>query len=332
MSTPQGMAYFFLLDEKPSYICSRTILQRYSLSVLYFATEGARWTNNEQWLGIRQECMWFGVACNNDGFVVSLNLGMYSMTNCLVMARHIRNKLIRIFPLFCNEAVNNVNGMIPDEISVLNVMQELDLFANSLIGTIPDGISELGSLVFLDLRQNLLTGVAFPSSVTELRRLKSYRISNNKLSGEISTGIGSLRNLEELVAAENSIVGPIPSEIGNVRDLKTMIFSNNALTGQLPSELGLIPLEALYVNDNSLLGEIPSQLFNVASLISLRLDNNFFDGTLSDQIGQLTDLEDIRVNNNNLSGQIPDAIETLTNLGGCCFSDNFFFIVHITAD
>ena len=75
MSTPQGMAYFFLLDEVPSYVCSPTIVQRYSLSVFYFSTEGSRWTEDSGWLSRRQECEWFGVECNINGLVTSLNLG-----------------------------------------------------------------------------------------------------------------------------------------------------------------------------------------------------------------------------------------------------------------
>ena len=77
MSTPQGMAYFFLLDEVPSYICSPTVVQRYSLSVFYFSTEGSRWTEDSGWLSRRQECEWFGVECNSNGLVTSLSLGKY---------------------------------------------------------------------------------------------------------------------------------------------------------------------------------------------------------------------------------------------------------------
>ena len=76
--TPQGMAYSFLREEDPSFICSPTLIQRYGLSTLYFAMGGAGWTNNEGWLGSSHECNWYGVDCNEDKLSTSLNLGTYT--------------------------------------------------------------------------------------------------------------------------------------------------------------------------------------------------------------------------------------------------------------
>lgn len=295
VDTPQGMAYSFLLEEEPSFVCTQTLLQRYGLTTFYFAMGGTTWTNSGGWLGHTQECDWYGVNCNDGILSTSLNL-----------------------------AVNNLSGMIPDEISVLSTLQKLDLFFNSITGTLPGGLADLESLTALDLQQNLLVGRAFPISVTSLSQLVSYRISNNQLSGEIPTQISSLRNLKELWAGDNKILGSIPSEIGDLRDLKTIYFDNNDLTGKVPSELGLITLEGLVMNDNNFLGTIPSQLFNVASLNTIRLDGNFLVGNLPDSIGQLTDLENFRVEHNNLSGQIPESIGFMTSLVNLRLNDNFW--------
>mmetsp|Transcript_25085 Transcript_25085/g.59207 ORF Transcript_25085/g.59207 Transcript_25085/m.59207 type:complete len:670 (+) Transcript_25085:79-2088(+) len=294
-STPQGMAYSFLLGETASFVCTPTLMQRYGLSTFFFATAGTDWTDSTGWLGRQQECNWYGVKCNEDSFATSLNL-----------------------------AVNNVNGMIPDEISVLSTLQKLDLFSNSVIGTLPDGLSGLSNLATLDLQKNFLTGAAFPSSIIGLHELKSYRISSNQLAGTLPHQMNSLRKLSELWAGNNLLSGSIPSQIGNLRDLKTIYINNNALTGSIPTELGLIPLEGLVMNDNSFFNTIPSQLFNVASLNTVRLDNNFFEGTLPNSIGQLTDLESFRVENNNLSGQIPHAIGDMTSLVSLRLNDNFW--------
>ena len=83
MSTPQGMAYFFLLSENnPSYVCSPTVIQRYGLATFYFATDGSDWTNNNRWLTNTQECNWFGVDCGGssrrNGFATRLMLRTYS--------------------------------------------------------------------------------------------------------------------------------------------------------------------------------------------------------------------------------------------------------------
>jgi hypothetical protein len=79
-STPQGMAYLFLVRENnPSFVCSQTIIQRYGLATLYFATQGDRWTNNDGWLSPSQECDWFGVECDSNGFAVAVNLRKFKM-------------------------------------------------------------------------------------------------------------------------------------------------------------------------------------------------------------------------------------------------------------
>lgn len=295
IDTPQGKAYAFLLKEKPSYVCSPTLIQRYGLTTFYFAMGGASWTNSGAWLGDKQECNWYGVDCDGNKFSTSLNL-----------------------------AVNNLRGKIPHEISALTTLQNIDLFFNSITGSLPDGFSGLQSLATLDLQQNLLTGLAFPASITDLTQLESYRISNNDLSGEIVTQIGFLRNLKELWAGHNAIFGTIPSDIGDLRKLKTIFLNNNALKGKIPTELGLIPMESLVLNDNNFLGTIPMQLFNIASLDTIRLDNNFLEGTLPDAIGQLTDLENLRVENNNLSGQIPMSIGSMTSLVNLRLNNNFW--------
>jgi Leucine-rich repeat (LRR) protein len=294
--TPQGMAYLFILNEVPSFVGANTVLQRYGLSTVYFSTGGPRWTNNNGWLDSSQECDWFGVQCDDDlNLVTSLTLG-----------------------------VNNLIGFIPDEISTLATLHEVVLFSNSLTGTIPSGLASLENIVTIDLRENLLSGLAFPSFITGLSRLESYRVSKNQLAGEIPLRIGSMRSINILWADNNSIFGTIPSTIGELRDLKSLILSRNDLTGSIPSALGLITLETLALNDNALLGSIPSSLFDLASLRTFRLEGNFLVGTLPMLIGQLTSIVDFRLQNNNLSGSIPTTISFMTSLVSLRLNDNFW--------
>jgi hypothetical protein len=78
-TTPQGMAFMYLVDEDP-YLenpCdATTIEQRYGLTTIWFATTGSNWRNDEGWLGEEQECNWFGVECAlSNMLVTSLELG-----------------------------------------------------------------------------------------------------------------------------------------------------------------------------------------------------------------------------------------------------------------
>ncbi len=92
-STPQGKAYSFLLEEKPSFICDPTIVQRYALSSFYFSLGGDDWTNNKGWLGNKHECTWFGVECNEDKVATSLNLGRYKNSSRIVAVLYDENFL-----------------------------------------------------------------------------------------------------------------------------------------------------------------------------------------------------------------------------------------------
>lgn len=75
---PQGEAFTWLLFNDPLSItpCTYpTVEQRYSLAVLYFATEGPTWTSDTGWLSGTIECDWFGVTCNEQDEVIAVSLG-----------------------------------------------------------------------------------------------------------------------------------------------------------------------------------------------------------------------------------------------------------------
>ncbi|MCP4353986.1 MAG: DUF1566 domain-containing protein [Desulfobacterales bacterium] len=62
-------------------------------------------------------------------------------------------------------------------------------------------------------------------------------LSENKLTGSISSELGSLSTLKELNLKSNDLAGSIPSELGNLASLEHLILNNNQLTGEIPSEL-----------------------------------------------------------------------------------------------
>jgi hypothetical protein len=65
-TTPQGIAFDYLVNQDAflaNPCTSSTIEQRYALTTIYYATEGANWQTKTGWLGSQQECSWFGVEC-----------------------------------------------------------------------------------------------------------------------------------------------------------------------------------------------------------------------------------------------------------------------------
>lgn len=80
-ASPQGAAFNWMLVGDPLLVdpCTYpTVEQRYSLAVFYESTGGLNWRNNAGWLSGDNECLWFGITCNSDGFVESMGLSKYS--------------------------------------------------------------------------------------------------------------------------------------------------------------------------------------------------------------------------------------------------------------
>lgn len=203
-------------------------------------------------------------------------------------------------------------GTIPQEIYVLNELQSLNLFANSLSGPIPN-MRLMTDLREIDFQQNLLTGDAIPLNLPS--SLTSYKVSGNKLSGTIPASIDNWTRLRELWAGRNEISGTIPTRIGNLINLESLYLFENSLKGSLPSELGRIPLEEVWLSNNFFETEIPEEFLFLGSLTLFRLENNIFSGSIATWIGLLTNLQDLRLNSNNLEGSIPPQLGMLTDLG-----------------
>ncbi|RWR93261.1 phytosulfokine receptor 1-like protein [Cinnamomum micranthum f. kanehirae] len=82
---------------------------------------------------------------------------------------------------------NNLSGEIPQELTSLRGLYNLNLSRNHLEGKIPTKIGNLQQLESLNLSQNHLFGT-IPSSISALTFLSSLNLSNNNLPGIIPSG------------------------------------------------------------------------------------------------------------------------------------------------
>jgi len=122
-------------------INQREILSQYGLSTLYFSTKGDTWTKKTNWMNTTDECSWYGVTCGSTGEVIELDLSN-----------------------------NNIRGAIPQEISAMTDLIELNFTHNSL------------------------TGISL--SIVALKKLYSFEIYHNENMGWIPVEvIDRLQNL-----------------------------------------------------------------------------------------------------------------------------------------
>ena len=190
--SPQQRAYDFLLETTRFNVHSpQRIVQRFSMAVFYFATNGPAWERNAQWLNNidddDDECLWYNYdgtnPCNAQGELVYLMLPR-----------------------------NNLMGELPNELGLLTSLREIYLGGNDLVGKIPASLGNLGNLVHLDLSWTDVDG-PIPSTLGRLTLLQRISLVGTLVSGPVPAEIGNLVNLDELLLAKTKLSGAMPASV-----------------------------------------------------------------------------------------------------------------------
>jgi Leucine rich repeat len=293
--SPQGSALKWLQnDVNETKVVAWRMLQRYSLVVVYFALNGATWSNNTGWLSDKDECQWKVVAvitgemhlielspkpCDEDGRFVNLWVMDNNVTGSLPHEIGFLTNLTILHLAF-----NMISGSIPTSVGCLLQLKSLILNGNSLTGKIPSEVGLITDMISLDLGVNQLTG-QIPSEIGRLSHLSTLYLHANFLSGSIPTEVGLLANLADWNAQRNSIRGSIPTEVGFMTSLALIVLDQNQLTGSIPTHIGhLTGLMVFNVYYNNLSGGIPPQFCDIPSLLALYLTNNTIGGTIPPEL------------------------------------------------
>jgi len=109
----------------------------------------------------------------------------------------------------CVLSNNNLEGLIPPEVSNLRQLIELPLSSNRVTGEIPDSLGHCQELQEIKIDQNLLTG-NIPMSLGNMKSLSMINLSHNNLSGVIPTPLADLQFLTRLDLSYNNLKGEIP--------------------------------------------------------------------------------------------------------------------------
>ena len=306
-STPQGMAFRWLLDSNPELLLmpDEQKIQRYALATLYYALNGGSWTLNTGWLTQASECEWYTTgmtSCLANEFV-SLELDNNNLQGTLPYEINLLTTLSTIslqnpidtavditgtFPTLTNLtgllrldlSGNGLSGPIPETFFAAKTsLLQLSLEGNKLAGSVSSSVSGLTALTDLNLAGNGFT--AIPSQLFQLQQLRLLNLQDIGFGGTLPD-LSSLTKVEALNLRANGISGVIPSSIGSLTSLSdTLDFSSNAISGPIPTTIGnLVKLVSLFLNDNRLAGQVPASLANLTSLRVIRLDQNDLTGTV----------------------------------------------------
>ncbi|CAN1170945.1 Probable LRR receptor-like serine/threonine-protein kinase At3g47570 [Linum perenne] len=233
---------------------------------------------------------------------------------------------------------NNFTGSMPS-MADSNKLVYFRAPGNSLGSGKANDLSFLSSLtnatnlVSLDIQANNFGG-RLPQNLGNLSiSLKRLALNNNKIFGNIPSGIqylvnlaefGKLKSLEVLDLGNNNLFGYIPSSMGNLTRLTNLNISSNYLFGEIPASIrNCKQLTSLYISRNNLSGVIPPQLLSLTSLsIALDLSGNRFTGALPMELGNLKNLEYLNLSHNMLSSSIPSSLGSCIKLYTLCLDDN----------
>jgi len=141
------------------------------------------------------------------------------------------------------------------------------------------GIFQLPRLRVLDVSSN----ADLAGSLPELPAGSSLEVLNLKetsFSGQIPTSIGNLKHLKTLDISGTNGSGGIPASIGGLASLSFLDLSSSGFQiGELPAAIGrLQSLSTLRLTGCGIPGEIPSSFVNLTRLTELDLSRNNISG------------------------------------------------------
>ncbi len=259
-----------------------------ALQALYNDTDGANWTNNDNWMSDEPLSDWHGVTTDDEGRVTEIYL-----------------------------IGNNLDGEIPSELGNISELEGLYLARNELSGSIPSELGDLSNLEVLMLFNNELTG-SIPAEIGNISSLEEIHLGRNELSGSIPSELGDLANLRRLHLTVNDLSGSIPSSLGNLSNLRQLSIAKNNLTGSIPAGIAdLSQLTHIYLYDNDLSGgAFIDDLDDLTNLQWLDIGGTRIDGSdVLDEIDALTKLTGLGIHDSDLTDtELQSSISDLRDL------------------
>jgi len=349
------------LAENPLECTDPKLIQRYALAVFYFSVGGDNWifcgqsdpgcvesTAKVGWLSSSDECFWFRIECNENGFVDEINFadttalgGVYiSLVGTIPFEISHLTEMV-LLDLSGNLAGERLGGPITGIFSGMPVLEEISLENNALTGPIPLTFADDNPLLkILNLGINSFSG-PIPASLTRLP-LRILQLYSNQVAGNLPEDIGNMvelgkldtvlcqasstlsgshtfvSSIETLDLQNNRLDGEIPLSLYSMTALEEVILNRNFFVGAIPSDISQMQsLQVLDLGRTNMGGEIPPEVFGLISLEELYLDNASFGGPLTEDFALLNGtIKEISLSNNAFTGAFPTVlIENLVGLG-----------------
>ena len=315
----------FLNGTLPSWLFNLPSLLRLNLDSNQFIGEiGEFKSNSLEYLDLGYNKLHGSTPMSISRFVNLTSLSLSSNNLIIMLELEMFSKLKNLYYLdLSNNLVsinNNVTYTLPklerlnlsssniSEFPILlrttTTLQFLDLSQNRIYGQFPRWLGDVGrdSLYFLDLRDNLLQG---PFPTLNFITLKYLFVSNNKLTGEISSSICNASYLEILDLSHNNLSGMIPKCLVYSNVLSVLDLRMNSLHSTIPTTFSKgNHFRNINLNGNQLEGPLPRSLANCRNLEVLDLGSNKINGTFPYWLEGLLYLRVLVIRSNKFQGRI----------------------------
>eukprot|EP00535_Pseudo-nitzschia_heimii_P003205 CAMPEP_0197176250 /NCGR_PEP_ID=MMETSP1423-20130617/2240_1 /TAXON_ID=476441 /ORGANISM="Pseudo-nitzschia heimii, Strain UNC1101" /LENGTH=1185 /DNA_ID=CAMNT_0042625597 /DNA_START=361 /DNA_END=3918 /DNA_ORIENTATION=- len=258
-------------------------MERDVLQAFYESAGGrdGKWTTDTGWLDDEDFCNWYGIDCDENGSVASIQLGS-----------------------------NGMKGSLPTSIWTLPNLVHLKIYGNE-IDTDFTGIENARKLLTLGLDD---TGLKSLDGIGKARSVTKLNVSYNGLAGNLPEELSRLVNLQTLDISHNKFTGELPQWLRNFVFMTSFTASRNSFKGSVPDFVTLGQLSYLDLSHNQLIGTIPPSLLGGTAptlKVVVDLSHNQIRGEIPDALGRLTRLS-IQLQENQITGIDP----RLCRIGG----------------
>lgn len=218
-TNPQQLALDWIVNEDGAKLSADhpALLERYTLAVFFFSSNGNEWKTSDNWMSSKGHCSWYGIQCvardnDEEESGISKTYDDNDHITAIVMTK------------------NGMEGTIPPEFQSLSNTQTIDMSENTISGSLPEFHP---SLKYLLLKQNALAG-SIPESISELKNLHGLDLSKNRFKGTLPESFRQLQELRYLLLSGNVLVGKFP-DVSNFSKLSKLHLDDNSLSGSLPT-------------------------------------------------------------------------------------------------
>lgn len=291
-------------------------------------------------------CRWFGVKCNDQGFIVSLQLNSpvagdepdlkfpmdaQSARGCTrieTCKREFGDELPN-----AQLDISRASVQWPLSLAKLHSLQELNMYGfNHNSAQLPPEVGLLSqSLTTLILSRCGLSPSLPVEALANLSKLTLLDLSNQNgwedgppASSQLSNSqyFCNLTALQYLDLSQNGIIGIVPSCLSLLPHLTHLDLSQNSLEGPIPEHWATTSnLTYLDLSHNLLNTQIYPGIFG-EKMVFLNLRYNNLTGNMPPNIGRLSNLKQLGLGSNSLSGSIPASLQNLTSLTALDLSKN----------